>query len=272
MESGLDRCGLKPYTETWHRFARSRPKIADMILYITLILCATLAGLLVYRYDLYDREPWMLVLLMAATGAGAMWVVGLLEGVTLRLVPPTTIPKIALIAATHEEAARLLIVGLLAVVAPRHFNDPMDGIIYGSIAGLGMAVAESVNHLSFLPDKPSALPATEVVRLLGHLVLGGISCYGIGLMRVDARDARKILLIAVSFAVTWHFVWDWIAFSSWSFGAVVLWQKGAAVVLMVTGIFVYGACVASGSRRSRDQFAPGDPRQVWGWPLTLFQR
>jgi RsiW-degrading membrane proteinase PrsW (M82 family) len=122
----------------------------------------------------------------------------------------------------------------------------MDGIIYGSIAGLGMAVAESVNHLSFLPDKPSALPATEVVRLLGHLVLGGISCYGIGLMRVDARDARKILLIAVSFAVTWHFVWDWIAFSSWSFGAVVLWQKGAAVVLMVTGIFVYGACVASG--------------------------
>ncbi len=148
----------------------------------------------------------------------------------------------------------------------------MDGIIYGSIVGLGMAIAESVNHLSFLPAKPSTLPATEVVRLLGHLVLGGISCYGIGLMRVGARDGRKIFFATVLFAVTWHFVWDWIAFSSWSFGAIAFWQEGAAVVLMVTGLLVYGACVASGSRRSRDHFAPKDSRQIWGWPLTLFRR
>lgn len=243
-----------------------------MILYITLLLCATLAGLLVYRYDLYDREPWPLVLLMAVMGAGVMWVVGLLEGVTLSFVPPTTVLKIALVAATHEETARLVIVGLLAGVAPKHFNDPMDGIIYGSVVGLGMAVAESVNHLSFLPAMPSALPPTEVVRLLGHLVLGGISCYGIGLLRVGAADGRRVFLSTVSFAVAWHFVWDWIAFSSWSFGAIVFWQEGAAVVLMLTGLYVYGACVSSGLRRSRDHFAPEDSREIWGWPLSLFRR
>ena len=89
---------------------------------------------------------------------------------------------------------------------------------------------------------------------------------------VGAADGRKVFLSTVSFAVAWHFVWDWIAFSSWSFGAIAFWQEGAAVVLMLTGLYVYGACVSSGLRRSRDHFAPEDSREIWGWPLNLFRR
>ena len=43
-----------------------------MLVFGTLILCAVLAGLLVYRYDLYEQEPWYLLVIMAVIGAGAM--------------------------------------------------------------------------------------------------------------------------------------------------------------------------------------------------------
>ena len=36
----------------------------------------------------------------------------------------------------------------LALLIPSQFNDPMDGIIYGSLIGLGMAVLESIDYLN----------------------------------------------------------------------------------------------------------------------------
>ena len=36
------------------------------MLYVTLAVCTVLAGLLVYRYDLYEREPWYMALIAVA--------------------------------------------------------------------------------------------------------------------------------------------------------------------------------------------------------------
>ncbi len=47
-----------------------------MLLYVTLALCALLAGLLVYRYDMYDREPWYMMVTAIVVGATAMWGTG----------------------------------------------------------------------------------------------------------------------------------------------------------------------------------------------------
>ena len=233
-----------------------------MILYATLGLCATLAGLLVYRYDLYEREPWYMLVAMAAGEA---------EAFTIDRIGVGSVAGIALVAATHEEWARFLVVALLAVVAPRQLNDPLDGLIYGSIVGLGMAVLESINHMAYLPAMPSALPPSELVRLLGHLVLGGITCYGIGLARMRVRHWPRWVIGGLTFGIAWHFLWDWIAFSSWTGETFVWWHNAAAIGLMLSGLLVYGVLVMVGSNHSRDRFAPHDARELWGWPFTVWR-
>ena len=235
-----------------------------MLLYVTLVLCATGAAVIVYRYDLYDREPWYMLVLMACAGAVVMWLLADTEAWTLIYVLDNTgLTAIAAVAATHEEGARLALVALLALLAPKFFNDPIDGLIYGSVVGLGMAGAESLMRLESLPTRPSVLPAAEAVRFLGHLILGGITGYGVGPARIRHPLWVPILLSCVLAAVLWHFAWDWIAYDAAFRGAVVTWHTYASMLLMVSGLALYGGLVTKGSARSRKRFDPTSRKRVW---------
>ena len=43
-----------------------------MVVYVTLFACAALMVLLVRRYDLYEREPWYMVLVAVALGVALL--------------------------------------------------------------------------------------------------------------------------------------------------------------------------------------------------------
>lgn len=248
-----------------------------MLLYLTLALCALLASLLVYRYDMYDREPWSMIAVTILIGAAVMWVTGRIEDETIGLlrrapafaeaVPPRV--SLALVAATHEELARLLIVAGIALCARKTFNDPLDGIIYGSVAGLGMAIQESVQYLSDWKAIGS-LPPTEFLRLLGHLVMGGITGFGIGMVRMGFPRAVRWLLGCLVVAISLHFAWDWIALTARDAPVMLWWQKLLATLLMLWGCLFYGVLVITGSDRSREIFAPRRASSLWGWPFSLW--
>jgi RsiW-degrading membrane proteinase PrsW (M82 family) len=95
------------------------------IQYAAYVLCVVLAVLLVYHYDLYDREPWYLLLSAVIVGAAVMRLLGRLEDRAIAALagaaPSVQTP--ALVAASFEEAVRLLIVVLLAALLPKIFND-----------------------------------------------------------------------------------------------------------------------------------------------------
>ncbi len=242
-------------------------------LYTALVVCAVLAAMLVDRYDMHDREPWPMLLLAAAMGAGAMWAVGHAETLTISLLPePRPDALIAVVAGTHEELARLLVVALLALLAPRRFNDPMDGIIYGSIVGLGMALEESVYYLGLWGERGPMLPASEPVRLCGHLVMGGITAFAVGMARLGMARWKRALLVCLAFSVAMHSAWDWIAFTAGAAGRMHPWQTAAAIGLMVGGMLFYGALVVVAADWSRRLFAPHRAAALWGWPLTLLAR
>jgi RsiW-degrading membrane proteinase PrsW (M82 family) len=246
-------------------------------LYAALLVCAALALLLVVRYDMYEREPWFMVAIAAGLGYAVMWACGLIEPVTAGLWPfpggPGADAWNAAVAATHEELARLAIVAGLAVFVPRQFNDPMDGIIYGSIVGLGMAVEESVFHLGIggAPAGPF-LPPSEPVRLAGHLVMGGITGFAVGMARMRMRRTAFALVACLSVSMGIHFAWDVIAFAAGRAGRMAAWQTAAAVILMLGGMAFYGMLVTVGSDWSRRVFAPHSPARLWGWPITLLRR
>ena len=176
---------------------------------------------------------------------------------------------VALVAATHEELTKLLIVILIAVLVPKQFNDPMDGIVYGSIAGIGMAFSESLFHLSWSPEEEMFLPRGELVRLLAHPVMGGIGGFAIGMRCMKMHRWEWTLVACITFVIAVHFLWDCIAIHA-HYEGVGRWHSAGAIGLMLTGILVYGMLIVVGSDWSRKVFAPHTPCQLWGWPFTLF--
>lgn len=239
-----------------------------MPLYVALGFCALLAALLVYRYDLYEREPWYLVALAIVLGAAGMRLVGAIELVSLVLVDSDV--AVAALAALHEEAARLVLVLGIALVFPRQFNDPMDGIVYGSMVGLGMALEESYYLLGFVASPDVLLLPVELVRLLGHMVMAGIAGFGIGLARTHVSGWAAQLARCALVAFLLHFLWDWIALAASEPSMLTSLQTMASIALMLFGIFFYGSLVVVGSRLSKQRFAPTSTVELWGWPFTVF--
>ena len=197
-----------------------------------------------------------------------MRLVGAIELVSLVLVDSHV--AAAALAALHEEAARLVIVIAIAVVFPSEFNDPMDGIVYGSMVGLGMALEESF-YLRGLLEAPDMLLLTvELVRLFGHLVMAGIVGFSIGLARTRIPGWPSQLARCLVVAFSLHFFWDWIALDAADAASSTSFQTVASIAVMLFGMVFYGSLVVVGSKLSKQMFAPGSSVMLWGWPFTVF--
>jgi RsiW-degrading membrane proteinase PrsW (M82 family) len=227
-----------------------------MLIYGTTVVAALVIATIVYRYDLYDREPWWLLLLTAGLGAGAMWVTGHVEDWTRARLPSQWDEAAAsgMIAATHEEAAKFLVVLAVALVFRRQFNDPMDGLIYGAFAGLGMAVEESL-HFTRLNGVTGMLPQSELPRLLGHLVFGGIGGFGLGPARFGMRGWPTVMGLCLLAAVGLHATWN-LYCATPPGESVALERALRAIGLMLTGLVLFWVLVAVGGRWSQAIFLP----------------
>lgn len=239
-----------------------------MILYGTLALCALGAAFLVYRHDLYDREPVWLLALTAVLGAVAMTLAGFVESWAITASGATSRPSIAALAALVEEVAKVLVVVGLALRARKAFNDPLDGLIYGSLVGLGAAVEESLHYLRGEPRRPSLLPPVEVVRIFGHLVMGGIGSFALGMAAVGRKAWPFVLTGTLGAATFLHWAWDWLSLSAADEGRLGPRQSLIGVAIMAGGLALYATLTAVGSEWSHRLFAPDRPSLLWGWPFT----
>lgn len=236
-----------------------------MPLYIAVLLSAFLAALLVYRYDLYNRESWTMLALAAVAGAVTMHLVAGLELFTFGYFDGDAVGSA--IGAFYEELTRLAVVGAIAVVFPKEFDDPMDGIIYGAIVGLGMGVEESFSLLNLMAAPNLLTLPVELVRLCGHLVMGGICGFGVGIVRMRLAGWPRALGWSFAIAFALHFGWDWVALASPDGSSLTELRTLLAIIIMLSGMLVFGMMVHLGSRLSRGLFAPGSARSLWGWPF-----
>jgi RsiW-degrading membrane proteinase PrsW (M82 family) len=238
-----------------------------MMIYASLGLCAIGAALVVYRYDLYDREPLPLIGLAIALGAGAMALAGRVEGFTIERLGLERPVALAGVAAVEEEGLKLLSVAILAALARRAFNDPMDGIIYGSMVGLGAALEEGVAVLGSGARRGGRLPPEEIVRLCGHLVMGGIGGFGVGRVRLRQAGAGAALTLGLATALSLHFGWDLLALGNDVLHAGATRDSLLGAALMLSGLLLYGRLVAVASAWSQKEFSPGRVRTLAFWPF-----
>ena len=227
-----------------------------MVVYITLYTCAALMVLLVRRYDLYEKEPWYMLLLAVALGIGLMWTAGQLEDVLLArlMLDRNQFAAKAALVTLVEEAAKALVVVIIAYGFRRHFNDALDGLVYGTLGGLGMAIEESVMYLSFALEKDAQTLGAEVVRLFAHSLMGGLLGFAIGLTLrrpggAAPRAPRKVALpvACAAVALVVHFSWDYIAYRPHIAAAM----RGVLMLLMLCLMIVWGATVAYAMDLSR---------------------
>ena len=148
----------------------------------------------------------------------------------------------------------------------------MDGVVYGSMAGLGAALEESVFYAGSSPAGGAWVPAGELVRLWAHVVLGGIAGFSLGFWRTRPRRAALATGVLLGVVIALHFGWDAIVLSVPDGASPTLAQSLAGVGLMMGSLMLYGRLVTLASAKSRRQFAPHSRHGLWGWPFDRLIR
>lgn len=237
-----------------------------LILYGTLALCTVVVVLLIYRYDLYDKEPWYMALLAMLLGAGVMWTMGPIGGYTIAHMGDFgyTPTGIAIVAGVQEELGKLAVVLFIAIVFRGVFNDPLDGLIYGSLAGLGAAVEESVGVLT-RADAHGVLPGAEFVRLVGHSIMGGITGYGVGMWVIKHPRRVRIFWTCLGVSILLHTLWDVVAGTQTQAASM---HSLAGAMLMLIGLVIFGRLTVIGAEYSRLHFNKEHHHRFFGWPFS----
>jgi RsiW-degrading membrane proteinase PrsW (M82 family) len=182
-------------------------------------------GVLIYRLDLYEREPVSLAigaflwgalaataLALDASGWDQLLARAVGQDVAARWGPALTAPLI-------EELLTAAGVVLIALIARDELDDVMDGFVYGALCGLGFAVVEDVLYfMAAFGGSPSGVLEGFYVRvvssgLYGHVLYTGLTGMGIGYAvsrRDDVSTARRVGVAAALFlaGVLGHAIWN----------------------------------------------------------------
>jgi RsiW-degrading membrane proteinase PrsW (M82 family) len=184
------------------------------IYYAAVIAWAAIVLARVYHHDKYEKEPWWMLVAALASGFAVMM---FLDHAEMWLMHKLGFEsgfqwKLALAAALVEDFARLVLIVLTAIFFHRYVNDPLDGMIYGMLIGLGMAAAESYDALAGADVNLDAF-CGELFRFIGHCFLGGIVGFAILEATPDTRPKIRVGRLVSCFlaAALPHFVIDFAA-------------------------------------------------------------
>ncbi len=236
-----------------------------------ILLFAILLGCLTLRYDRFGREPWYLIGLALFLGVFSAYQIGYVEDDMLVDVSHADFAQRAAVAAFVEEFTKLSLVVLLAIAFGRHFDDPIDGLVYGSFFGIGCALFEmNTYHTNTRFGGASVINqfGSEVIRFVLHWLTGGLAGFGVGMAKLARPRARSILLGWSAAALAIHFCWDFFCGLPTQGGEAWMTQRLIAVSLMVTAVGMYGWAVCLGESHGRLMYGT-HPSRLWGWPFTL---
>ena len=163
----------------------------------------------IYTRDRYEREPRKLIIKTFFLGAFLVVPVVIAELLGSLFLPPSNDPlalflHFLIVVSLVEESSKYLAVRI-SVYNSREFNELMDGLVYGAIAGLGFAAPE--NLLYVLSQGATLGIIRAILSVPGHALWGSI--IGYGLARRKLSSARTSGLIGLCVAVIMHATFDY---------------------------------------------------------------
>jgi len=209
------------------------------VLELVAVILAPAAFWLVYHYFKDRDRPEPLALLLTtyvagiAAGALCLGAFERLNGLGLRAEPEDgAVPFFlycVLVVGLVEESAKLAPVWLLCM-RWRHFDEPVDGMVYASVAALGFASFENYQYMQFLDGAP--MLARAVASPLTHAVFASMWGYALGRARYAGAPAWRSVIPALLCAALAHGVYDFVAV-----GAHVAFRPVTAVIVLALWIW-----------------------------------
>lgn len=159
------------------------------------------------------------------------------------------------IAPVVEESVKGVSLLFLLLVFGRYFDDVLDGIIFGAVAGLGFAATEDFLYFLGAFAEGGAVSFSLVVVLrkvifgLNHAFFTSILGASLGQARLSPRWVIRLLLPlgGLTLAISFHAVHNLAA----SFASVFCWSLLVGVASDWIGIFAIGVMIFFVLRRQR---------------------
>jgi len=193
-------------------------------------------------------EPPRVVWMCVALGAVSVLPVAVVEFWLLHHIAFAASPLLAAgenalwIAAVPEETAKIAIIAAVALKS-REFDEPMDGVVYGTAVGLGFAAVENFLYVKGSPQLIMVAGIRAIMSVPFHGALGAIAGAYIASARFGgALGAHKgygwprarLFVLAWLIPVVLHALFDWCVFSV----AALARQKAAAASASAGGLIL----------------------------------
>ncbi|HYU18295.1 MAG TPA: PrsW family intramembrane metalloprotease [Chloroflexota bacterium] len=182
--------------------------------------------LLVLQLDRYEREPWLVLAVAFLWGAlVAPFVSAILDDLIGDAIAPIVgkvigdVVTVSAVAPVVEETSKGLAVFLLFWILRSEFDDVLDGIVYGSLVGIGFAMTENVLYFGQIYQQGGVvgLGVLFYIRVIlggfGHSLYTGTVGAALGFAReTDNRYLATVVPLAgYGLAILQHGAWNFIA-------------------------------------------------------------
>jgi len=129
--------------------------LTQILLFLLAIFPGLLISYLIYRLDRYEKEPWWQLAVCFGMGTVLVWVAYHSERLLGHSAYMMTVdmPDIVfllldafIVVGFTEEALKFVAVRGY-IFREESFNEPMDGIVYTVLVGMGFATAENIQYI-----------------------------------------------------------------------------------------------------------------------------
>jgi RsiW-degrading membrane proteinase PrsW (M82 family) len=167
----------------------------------------------VYCKDKYEKEPARLIFITFCLGAGVVIPVGVIEHILELIIAMPYEGNFLgafifafLVVAPTEECSKCLCIWV-AFRSP-HFNEVMDGIVYGVAAAMGFATVE--NFFYVFEGGVSTGIARAFLSVPSHAMTGAILGYYMGMKKMNPESKKHFIEVGLAIAILFHGAYDFV--------------------------------------------------------------
>jgi RsiW-degrading membrane proteinase PrsW (M82 family)/ribosomal protein S18 acetylase RimI-like enzyme len=168
--------------------------------------------LFIFHRDAYNREPKLNLFASFMLGAAIVFPVAYAE-IFFSQFPDNTISGIAITAflavALTEELGKFIVLRFYAY-NKKSFDEPLDGIVYGVMVGMGFATLENILYVQKFGMQTGFLRMFLAVP--AHATFGVLMGYHAGKAKFDQRNNGRLLFLGLFWAVLFHGLYDFFLF------------------------------------------------------------
>ena len=180
---------------------------------------------LILQLDRYEHEPWLVLVAAFLWGAlVATFIAAMLNdllGMAAGAVVGQTLGNMlesSAIAPIVEEAAKGSALLILFFMVRREFDNTLDGIVYGSLVGIGFAMTENILYFGreYQEDGLIGVGLLFYLRVvlggLGHALYTGTTGAALGYAREAPNRWRGAIVVPIGYAcaVLQHASWNFL--------------------------------------------------------------